>query len=86
MTAADSFAALFDPAHPIFSEEGAERLIAFRCDDETAARMELLGQKCNEGCLTAEERPEYENWVRDGAFVSVLQAQARLFLLRKGRC
>lgn len=83
MQAIDPFAALFDPAHPIFSEEGARRLISFRCDDETQARMEELARKCNEGTLTPDENREYESWVRDGTFISVLQAQARLFLKGK---
>ena len=82
MKAADPFSELFDPANPIFSEHGAKRLLALRCDDETAARMDVLAGKCNEGSLTPAEHREYENWVREGAFISVLQAQARLYLKR----
>ena len=57
-------------------------LVELRTDPETEARMEILAGKANEGTLTAEERREYESWVRAGSMMSILQAKARLYLKR----
>jgi hypothetical protein len=70
---------LFDPAHPSFTKEGVETLLALKSDDSEKARMETLAEKANEGTLSPDERREYETWVRAGTFISLLQAKARLY-------
>ncbi|WP_133792724.1 hypothetical protein [Prosthecobacter fusiformis] len=82
MKTSDPLSELFDPANPIFSEDGARRLLALSTDEEILERMDALAEKCNEATLTPEEHREYENWVRESTFISVLQAQARLYLAR----
>jgi len=73
---------LFDPAHPCLTGEGAQMLADLQADPDAQARMEILAEKANEGTLSAEERREYESWVRAGTMISLLQAKARLYLKR----
>ena len=73
---------LFDPAHPSFTEEGVRTLLTLKSGKAEKARMEKLAAKANEGTLNADERREYETWVRAGAFISLLQAKARLYRKR----
>ena len=70
---------LFDPSRPAFTEQGVRTLLALKSGKAEKARMEKLAAKANKGALTADERREYETWVRAGAFISLLQAKARLF-------
>jgi hypothetical protein len=60
----------------------ARRIVGFRADPTTESRIRALAEKCNEGDLTAEERREYERYVRDINFISTLQSQARRVLTR----
>ena len=57
-------------------------LADLQADPDAQARMEILAKKANEGTLSAEERREYESWVRAGTMISLLQAKARLYLKR----
>jgi DNA-binding transcriptional MocR family regulator len=54
-------------------------LLALKSSRAEQAWMEELAEKANEGTLTPEERRVYETWVRAGAFISLLQAKARLY-------
>lgn len=73
---------LFDPAHPVLTGEGAQMLADLRAEPEVETRMSVLAEKANGGQLSAEERREYESWVRAGTMMSILQAKARLYLKR----
>ena len=44
------------------------------------ARLEDLADKCTEGELSADEKLEYETYVRAIEFIGVLQAHARRML------
>jgi hypothetical protein len=70
---------LFDPAHPSFTEEGVQTLLTLKSGEAEKARMEELAEKANQGTISADEHREYETWVRAGAFISLLQAKARLY-------
>lgn len=76
------FDRLFDPAHPALTGEGAQMLADLRAEPEVETRMEILAERANQGGLSAEERREYESWVRAGTLISILQAKARLYLKR----
>lgn len=76
---------LFDPAHPSFTEQGVRTLLALKSGQAEKVRMERLAVKANKGTLGADERREYETWVRAGAFISLLQAKARLFRKKRAR-
>jgi hypothetical protein len=71
----DSFSACLTPA-------SARRIVAFRADAATQARISELAEKCNEGDLTPKERREYEGYVRAIDFISILQAKAKKALLK----
>jgi hypothetical protein len=75
---------IFDPLGDVLTPESARRLVAWRADDETQQRLDELGDKCNEGELTAAEREEYEAYVRAIDFIAILQAKARAVLQRNG--
>ena len=70
---------LFDPAHPSFTEEGVQTLLALKSSEDGQVRMQELAEKANQGTLSPDEHREYETWVRAGAFISLLQAKARLY-------
>ena len=70
---------LFDPAHPSFTKEGVQTLLALKSSEAEKARMEELADKANQGTLSPDEDREYETWVRAGALISLLQAKARLY-------
>ena len=55
----------------------AEALLRLRADARLQARNEELADRSTEGALSAEEREEYENLIRVGNFIAVLQAKAR---------
>jgi hypothetical protein len=57
--------------------ELAERIVDMRADERLQARLDELGDKCNEGLLTPEEREEYETYVSAINYISILQAKAR---------
>jgi hypothetical protein len=56
----------------------------WRADDETQQRLDELGQKANEGALSAAERQEYDTYIRVIDFIGILQAKARAVLQRTG--
>lgn len=83
MSKLDAFDFLFDPAKPGLTPEGLQRLVDLKFDDAEADTMDALAEKANEGLLSEQERREYEDWVRQGALISLLQAKARLYLKRR---
>ena len=68
------------PFLELFFPEKAEDVLKFQPDPETQNRIEELAGKSTEGELTAEERSEYEGYVRANKFIAVLQKQARNLL------
>lgn len=69
-----------DPNNPIFTEEGARRLVNIPASAEKMARMEHLAEKANEGLLTGAERGEYEALVYASKLMSILRLKAGAFL------
>jgi hypothetical protein len=77
---------LSDMAMPVarrLNPEAARALLEIRADKATAARVNKLARKCNEGELTAAERMEYEGSVVAGEYLALLQAEARALLARR---
>ena len=72
-----------DPVASLLTPEVAERLVRFRADADTQARLDELAEKANEGDLTDQERREYEAYISAIDFVTVLQAKARTVLERQ---
>jgi uncharacterized protein YnzC (UPF0291/DUF896 family) len=62
------------------TKETARAILNLRANAVTQSRVDELGRKSNEGTLTAEERSEFEAFVRLGNYLSLLQAKARKYL------
>jgi hypothetical protein len=73
---------LLDPLRDCLTPALARRLVKFRADAATQARVGELADKCNEGELTQAERREYAAYVRAIHLISVLQSKARLSLAK----
>ncbi len=56
------------------------QLLEAQPSEALRARIEELANRNTEGELTAEERDEYEGYVRANKFVAILQAKARKLL------
>jgi hypothetical protein len=76
---------ILEPVSGSLNEEAARKLIGLRADRKSRARVSQLARKCNKGALTAEERAEYEAYVMAGELIAILQAKARLLLVRRGQ-
>lgn len=73
---------LLDPLGSLLSPEVARRLVDYKFDAKSQARIDRLARKCNEGQLTDDERREYESYIHTIDFIAILQAQARAVLKR----
>jgi len=69
-----------DPFGALLTPEVAQRLVAFRVDTATQARIDTLADKCTEGQLTPAEGEEYDTYITAIEFITVLQAKARTVL------
>lgn len=65
---------------PKITPETARVILELRADEATQARVDELGRKANDGTLTTEETIEYENYVKLGTCISLMQADARKYL------
>ena len=63
-----------------FTPAMARRIVDFRADAATQARVEELADRCSEGQLTPAERREYAAAVRAINLISILQSKARTVL------
>jgi hypothetical protein len=73
---------MLDPLSACLTPAMARRLVKFRADSATQARVDELATKCNEGELTPKERREYEAYVRAMHLISILQSKARMVLAK----
>ena len=73
---------MLDPLSDCLTPAMARRLVKFRADAATRARIDELATKCNEGELTPPERREYGAYVRAIHLISILQSKARMFLVK----
>lgn len=73
---------LLEPLGRMLSPEVARKLVNYRFDAKTQARIDKLARKCNEGNLSEKERRDYETYVEMIDFFAILQAKARARLKR----
>jgi len=66
-----------DPLLRILTPEQAREIVDYHADEELQMRIEELAEKANEGELSADERAEYEGYVKANRFAAVLQAGVR---------
>jgi predicted RNA-binding protein associated with RNAse of E/G family len=71
---------LSDILGPVITPDTARQIVALEANEATRARLDELGDKCNEGLLTPAERKEYEAYVTAIDVISILQAKARRVL------
>jgi hypothetical protein len=69
-----------DPFGALLTPEVAQRLVDFRVDAPTQARIDALADKCTAGQLTPAEGEEYDTYITAIDFITVLQAKARTVL------
>jgi hypothetical protein len=82
MNAATGLDGLLEPLSLCLDAESARRLVAFRVDPQLLARIEMLGERANEGHLTADERSEYEALINAADFIAILRLKAERHLAR----
>ena len=71
-----------EPQNPDMSPDAARGILALRFTDTDQERVRALGEKANEGTLSAQERSELESYVRVGKMLALLQSKARRSLGR----
>ena len=82
MNAATGLDGLLEPLSLCLDAESARRLVAFQVDPQVLARIEMLGERANEGHLTADERSEYEALINAADFIAILRLKAARRLAR----
>ena len=80
MGAATGLDALLDPLSRCLDADSARRLVDFRVDPPVQERIATLGERANEGTLSADERAEYEALINAADFISILKIKARRHL------
>jgi hypothetical protein len=80
MSKTSALSRFLDPVTSLLTPEVARRIVDFRADETTQARLDELAEKSNEGLLTPEERTEYEGYVRAIDLITILQLKARTLL------
>lgn len=73
---------LLDPLSRCLDAESARRLVDFRVDPPVQERINALGERANEGNLSADERAEYDALINAADFISILKLKARRHLDR----
>lgn len=75
---------VIEPNRPTFSPALAEELLAMRFNEDATERIRDLMGKNNAGTITSAEKATLGNYLRVGEFLDLLQAKARLALLKNG--
>ena len=71
---------MLDQLSGCLNAEAAGRVIDLKIDEETQARVATLGEKANEGLISAEELDEYKSYVEMADIIAILKLKARRFL------
>jgi hypothetical protein len=75
---------LLEPLSRCLDAESARRILEFRVDPAVQARLDILGEKANEGTLTDDERAEYEAAINAADLISILKLKAQRQLKSNG--
>lgn len=73
---------VIEPEKNGLSPEAARSILELTFSERDKARLAELAEKCNEGVLSAEERAEYEAYVKVGDVLSLLHLKAKKSLKR----
>ncbi len=77
MNTASGMDSLLDPFSLCLNAESARRVIDFRIDPPVEARIEILGERANDGILTPDEKSEYEALINAADFIAILKLKAQ---------
>jgi hypothetical protein len=75
-TAPATLDGLLEPLSRCLDVESARRIVEFRVDPAVQARLDILGEKANEGTLSHEERAEYEAAINAADLITILKLKA----------
>jgi hypothetical protein len=78
-----SFTMLESWLEPVITPDVARKILALKLDEKTLNLLDELGDKANEGTLTADERELYEAYIEANDLMAVFQARARKVLAEK---
>jgi hypothetical protein len=73
---------IVEPVVRSLNVDAARALLRIRANKPAVKCMAILARKCDQGELTPEERAEYETNVLAGELLALLQAKARMILVR----
>jgi hypothetical protein len=68
---------LLEPLSRCLDAESARRILEFRVDPTVQARLDVLGEKANEGTVSGGERAEYETAINAADLIYILKLKAR---------
>ena len=68
---------MLEPLTDALTPETAKAFANLKVPSAVQARVDQLAAKCNEGALTADERADYETYVRIGNLLALIKAKAK---------
>ena len=75
---------VLDPFTDCLTPQAARRIVDFRVDADTQARIDELADKANAGRLSEEERTTYREYVETFDLIAILKSKARSVLAENG--
>ena len=76
MNALTAFQNSIEPLIELLVDGNEDVVLSFKPDPALVERIDQLASRCTEGELTAEEREEYEGYVRANTFLGILYGKA----------
>jgi len=74
---------VLDPFTECLTPQAARKIVDFRPDGDTQARIDELAAKADKGQLSEEERISYQEYVEAFDLVAILKSKARSVLARQ---
>jgi hypothetical protein len=75
---------VLDPFTDCLTPQAARKILKFRVDADTQARIDELADKANAGQLGEEERAAYHDYVETFDLIAILKSKARRVLAESG--
>ena len=79
-TATDFLSTYIEPLAEDLTPQQARKILSIKPTDRLIARVQELAERANSGCLTEQERAEYEYYVDVDDVIGLLKAKARSLL------
>lgn len=75
---------VLNPFTDCLTPQAAQKIVDFRVDAETQARIDGLATKANAGELSEDERRTYHEYVETFDLIAILKSKARSVLAENG--